>query len=409
MVAMVAVDPAIGAGLTTINAMLQTNAATLTQNLLGLGTRVDASITQASTKQLAFDEKTEAKDEKNWFTTWLEGKGKWVKDVGQKIMQFNKFMMTIARFMPIVKVFIAIILIFTHGLFFLTMLFALILAVILEIAYFIFSQPILNHILWFFYWFVTAFVPYAVYVGFYLFFLGSVAIVCGLLALANRFFAGSLKQLFLCQNSPAAWYKTPFFHKANKYKRGIMCSRPCRERYEPNETQTRCRKIPKEAPSYCPQSQIMRFYSGDGKKDSQYVYIGMKTKGNMNYLRKSPDEREAMLLSSFLKKKEFRDTCFSEESEVAHYNGLATTICSNIMEKTDISVMDKATLLKLKSVCNQAFCTSDRTYPFCTGISINEGFSGEDLIRSIVIASIGIMTFIITLTYVFKVLYMKTD
>lgn len=411
MVATVApnADPNVLAAGEKLTAAIMQSSTKLSQDFTSISTKlskdistasstIDKSITQANTKDMTFQEKKDAKETQGRFSAFY-----------QKVTQFGKFMITVARFMPIVKLCIAIILIFTNGLFFLTMLFALILAVILEVIYFVLSLEGLIHIIWFFYWLGTVFLPFLVYVGFFLAILLLITVICLVIALINLMGDGFLNSIILCQNSPASWYKVPFFHKSNQYSRGIMCSRPCRERYAPDEMRSKCMKIPKEAPSYCPQAQVMRFYTGDGKDDSNYIYIGLKTKGNMKYLTKLPEDREAMLLESFVKKKSFSDDCNNKENKMEQYNAVTTSICANVMQKTDIFKMDDATLLKIKSVCNQSFCNSRSTYPFCTGLVSSQGFSGEDLIRSIIIAAMGVMTFIIAVTFVFTVLNMRKD
>lgn len=375
--------------------------------------------TMKNTKDLIFQDKVreaqqkaeDAKKEKNWWAKFLDGKGKWIKDVGQKIVQFNKFMLMIARFAPIIKVFLVIIIIFSNLLFYVIMLIAWIGAAILEVIYFIISLAPFIHILWFIFFVVTDGLPFILYTMVFLALLVILTIFCAIVAFLDVIFNGKLKSLILCQNSPASWYKVPSFHMYNKFERGLFCSKPCRKAYYPDETGQSCVKLPKGNPPYCPQAQIMRFYSGDGKKDKKYFYSDMKTKSNLKYLSKSPASREDALLDHYLNRKKFMEDCNNPNNPVgmSKYNHLTMSICANIdaMANSDVGKYKPELIKKLRKICNQSFCDSKSTFPFCTKLSTSSESSCGDILRKVILAIISLIVFAITVIFIFA--YLNED
>lgn len=344
---------------------------------------------------------------------WLDEKGKWVKEVAQKIQQFNKFVMMIARFAPIIKVMVAIILITTNLLFYVIMVIAYIGAAILEVVYFIISLPPFIQIIWFVYFLISDGIPFALYTMLFGALLIAISLFCLAAAFIDIITGGQLKNLVLCQNGPAAWYKVPNHHLKNRFDRGMFCSRPCVKGYRPDESGSNCVKIPKESPSFCPQAQIMRFYSKEGGSDSNHVYRDLKTTGNLNYLMKTPPKREDMLLEHYIKKQRFMEDCSlqpknadnsSNTADMTVYNNLTMNMCANLeaMSSSDILRHDPDVIMKMREVCNQAYCDSRSTYPFCTGLAGRKEGSGADLIRKIIMASIAMICFVITMIVVFS-------
>lgn len=365
-----------------------------------------------ATSKLILQDKTAAKQQemenlgnkKDKWTQFLEGKGKWMKDVAQKIAQFNKFMMMIMRFMPIIKVFIVIILIFSNLLFYVIMLFAYIGAAILEVIYFILCAEPFFSILWFIFFMIFDFVPFILYCIVFGSLIGIITLVCCILAIINAMTKGKLNVMMLCQNNPAAWYKNPNYHLENNYTRGMLCSKPCRKGYYPDELRSKCLKLPKEAPSYCPQAQVMRFYSGEGKKDKKFAYRKVKTKGNLRFLSKVPEMREEILMNSFLFKKKFLEECNNPDNPLSmtRFNNITLNICANMDSFTESSIkkIDPKILAKMKIVCKDSFCNSKSTYPFCNKPGNTDGSDAVELIRKIILAIVQIIVLVLTLKFV---------
>lgn len=344
---------------------------------------------------------------------WMDEKGKWVKEVAQKVAQFNKFVMMIARFAPIIKIAVAIIIITSNLLFYVIMVIAWIGAAILEVIFFIISLPPFIQIIWAVYFVISDGIPFVLYMLVFLTLLLIITAFCLLASFIDIITGGSLKNIVLCQNGPAAWYKVPNHHLKNRYERGLFCSKPCREGYRPDDSGQYCVRQPKEAPSYCPQAQIMRFYTKEGKNDSKYVYRDLKTTGNLSYLMKTPDKREDMLLEHYLKKQRFKEDCSlrpknsdnsSNTADMTKYNPLTMNICANLesLSSSDVMRHDAETIMKLREVCNQAYCDSSSTYPFCTSLSGRMESNGADLIRKIIMAMVAMICFVVTMIIVFS-------
>ena len=277
----------------------------------------------------------------NWFMKWIASKMMKMRSILIKIIQFVRFMAMLARFWPIIKVFIAIIIITSNLLFYVIMIIAWIGAAILEVFYFILSLPPFIYILWFIFFLVADGIPFIVYSMVFLAILAFILVFCLILTAVDLISGGHLKILTLCQDTPLGWYKTPMSHMSNRFERGVMCSRPCKKNYVPDEIGTSCIKLPKESPSFCPQAQIMRFYSGVGKKDGKYIYGNVKTKGNMKYLSKVPSEREDILLNNYLAKKRFLENCNnpSNPGNMLKYDPITLNICANIESMANSDVL----------------------------------------------------------------------
>ena len=325
---------------------------------------------------------------------------------GDKLKKFLKTLAIIARFWPIIKICIAIIIICSNLLFYVIMIIAWIAAAILEVVYFIFTFPPFFDIIWFVYFVITDFIPFLLYAAFLGVLLGIISIGCGILAFINICSHGKLKFLVLCQNNPASWYKTPNWHLDNRYIRSLFCSKPCRKGYVPEETGLNCIRQPKETPFHCPQAQIMRFYAGDGKKDrSRWFYQEKRTKGNMKYLSKPPEAREDELLVHFINMTKYMQECTNKESNFSmnKYIPLVRNVCANSDALYDLSFskMDQKQIGKLQKVCQQSFCNSEETYPFCSRPTVSTDDPTADLIKKIILFIIALICFVLVMMFMF--------
>jgi hypothetical protein len=357
----------------------------------------------------------------NWFTKFLDGKGKWLKDrmdkfrmhmqnFTQRMIQFNKFMIMIARFMPIIKVFIAIIIIFSDLLKYVILIIAYIAIAIVHVVYFIVSLPPFIYVFFIIYFLIVECIPFVIYTMLFLALLIFITAVCLLMAVLNFVTGGKLSKIVLCQNGPSSWYKTPNYHLSNRYSRGLFCSKPCRKGYYPDPTGTSCIKLPKGTPPYCPQASLLRLYTGEGKKDKLFAYRDFKTKSNMRHLMKTPDKREDDLMAHFKQRSEHYDKCENPANpfSTARYASLTRNICANLEALKSSTTLGKYTpkdIKKMELVCAQAFCDSRASYPFCHKLTKVSEVDFSDLIKKIIIAIIAMIVF--SLTVMFTIAYIN--
>lgn len=294
----------------------------------------------------------------------------------QSALQFARMVKMIALFFPLIIVARMIIGFFQKPLEFIMLGIACIFLAVFYVIYFIFSIPPFTWVpflLWFIVMDIIPLVVYTIVMG--ALFL-AITIFCILVAGLNILLGGALKNLVLCQNPAAGWYKTPNFHLSNKYERGFLCSRQCFHGYYPDDTGMYCVKVPKGQPSFCPQAEVMRMYTGQ-RNDWNFHFKDYQTTGNLSFLRKSPEQREVMIKNHYLRKRDFLEKC---EKSMNKYKYMPLSICSSldIMEKNNINGIDKKTISKLKTVCSQAFCDSKSNYPFCASLtSVNDTDAGE--------------------------------
>lgn len=291
---------------------------------------------------------------------------KFIKKYSQTAFMFVNAMKMAFQFFSIIVLVRMIIGFFTKPLEFIMLGMSCLILAVVYVIYFIFSiEPFIYipFILWFFIADVMPFVIYSIVMG--VIFIG-ISIFCLILAFLNVITGGSLKSLILCQNTVAAWFKTPNYHLTNKNERGLFCSRQCYTGYFPDTSGMYCMKVPKGNPSFCPQAEVMRMYTGN-RNDMNYYYKDYQTNGNLKYLMKSPKNRELVLKNHYLKKRDFIEKC---EKSMSKYNSMPLSLCSSldIYEKNNINGIDKKTIEKMKKVCSQAFCNSKTNYPFCSSL-----------------------------------------
>lgn len=330
-------------------------------------------------------------------------KFQFVRKFEQAAFMFANFMRMAFQFFSLIIVFRMIIGFFTKPLEFIMLGMSCFVLAITYVIYYILSIPPFIYIpflIWFIIFDVVPFVVYSIIMG--VLFIG-ISILCLILAGINFITKGSLKSLVLCQNNVAAWFKTPNYHLGNKYERGIMCSKKCYPGYSPDTTGMYCIKIAKDSPSFCPQAEVMRMYTGN-RNDMNYYYKDYQTIGNVKYLMKTPEEREILLKNHYLKKRDFHEKC---EKSMSQYNSMSLGLCSSldIYEKNNINGIDKKTLSKMKKVCSQAYCNSKTNYPFCSDLATvndeNDNVSGfwKKIIKILLLIIVFIFIIMFTLSY----------
>lgn len=420
MVAVVApnADPGIPAlmsavttGLTSLSTSISSAAQSVSMALNGSSMKEIEAQMKTTQMEMSQEKAQDVEEKKNWWTRFLNEKAKWAKEWGQRVAQFNKMMMMIAKFKPIIILCVAIILIFSNLLFYVIMIIAWFAIAILEVIYFMLSLPPFIQIMGFIFFMITEFLPMCALVLFMVGLLIFAAVFCGLVSILNTISGDKLKGMVLCQNGPASWYKTQNWHLNNKFDRGLFCSRPCAKGYSPDVSGVLCIRQSKSSPAYCPQAQVMRFYSGAGKKDKRYIFKDKRVTTDFRFLSKTPARREDALFSHWLDMRKYLEECNNPRNlnGLGQYDTMTISICANVDALADASFskIDKDIIQKLQQVCRQGFCNSRTAFPFCKNLSTASDDDSADLIKKIIMFIISMIVFAVTLVFIFA--YMNED
>jgi hypothetical protein len=356
---------------------------------------------------LALDTTVAVKEQVNFMTKTIRKIAEFSKTMMQKISEaamrakdFAISMKTAAQFFPMITLVLIVLAFFAAPMKFLLLIFGLIVVTILYVIYAVLNLPPFIYIVAAIWFLIMDIVPLILFCIIYAGILFLIFIGCLILAGLNFISSNSLKDVVLCDNSPGTWYKVANSHLGNKWERGIFCSRPCFSIYAPDTTGTNCVRIPKGYPPYCPQAEIMRIYATK-KADSKYKFDNYNDKGNLAYMGKKPIEREIMLKNYYLRKRNFMNIC---NKEMADYNNITLNICASVDSIKDLQPRDKE---RLKQVCQQAFCTSDKNYPFCAKISELKEDDQNALIKKIITILVIIIVFCLVILFTLKNLYEK--
>jgi hypothetical protein len=312
-------------------------------------------------------------------------------------IKFAKELLTAAQFFPIVTLVLIVLAFFGKPLEIIMLILGLIIVGFLYVIYSILNLPPFIYIIALSYFMIFEVIPFIVYCIIFTCILALVFIICIIVTGINIMTGGALKNIVLCDNSPGAWYQTPNYHLGNNWKRGMLCSRPCRIGYAPDETGSNCLPTPKGSPPYCPQAEIMRIYA-TSKADSHYMYRKFSENKNINYLASPPEKREKMLADYYIQKTKFAETC---RKQMAEYDPISLNICAS----ANTLGLPPNELAKLKQVCAQAYCTPSKNYPFCSKISSMNDDDDDAFLKQLMKTLIIILTFIIIIIFVFKVVY----
>lgn len=330
---------------------------------------------------------------------FLFKKLKHVKNYAQRLAHFNKYIQMMMKFAPIFYVFAGIILVFTNALYYVVLAIAYVAVALIQISHFILGLPPFIYLVFFLgYFLFVDIVPFLMIACVWVALLVVITLLCCILAFLNEITNGKISHLILCQNSPTAWYSVPSYQHGNRFRRGILCSMPCAKGYKPDgEVSSTCEKLPSGTPNHCPQANVMRSYIGTVGSDGQVVYPEFAVKGNMSYLVKPPSQREEILLKHFLERIKYLERCNNPTNvyTLNKYDAITKTICSNL----DIlkEKMDAKDYARLSMACNQAFCNSKTSYPFCGSLSMSKDVDMAELFKKILYAIIAISVFSLVL------------
>lgn len=310
--------------------------------------------------------------------------------------RFKRTMLIVFEFYSLVILARVILGFFSAPLEFIMLGIACIILSIVYVIWFILSLPPIYIIPYLIYFFVIYVIPWIVYCIVIIVLFAIISLVCLVLAGINWISGGSLKDIVLCQNSPAAWYETPNHHLKNKNERGIFCSKSCLSGYAPDSTGLFCSPLDRSNPSYCSKAEIMRLYTGL-KNDFNYYFKNYDTKGNMRYLLSSPDTRTKLLNEYYLKKLKFMTDC---EKSMSKFNYMPLSICSSL---DSLQGFNAVTMQKLKNVCEQSYCNSDNSYPFCSLLKVQDA-TQEPFWIQVIKNCIYIIIFILIIILLIRIL-----
>lgn len=327
----------------------------------------------------------------------------------QKVRQHGITMAQVAKFFPIIQLVLIVLLVLTNLFKYVLMGVAYVVLAVVLVWYELSSLPPFIWIWFILYYIFIELTISAIIISSQLALLLGITLLCLLLAGLDKMLGGRLRFLLTCQNSPAAWYLTPSHQFGNKFARGIFCSRPCLKGFAPNETGGTCVRLPKEAPAFCPQAQIMRIYSKQGGNDRRFDYRDMQEKRSIKYLLKTPQAREEMLLKSYVERVKFLDKCMNPENPhgLGKYNHVTMNLCASIaaLKQNGVQNLQGKDFKRLERVCNQAFCSVRSSYPFCTTLSNVSSMDNSDLLKKIIYAMIALTVFGLTFQFILMTMH----
>ena len=368
-----------------------------------------AATTSTSLSHLMHNKLVDVKNTVNRLKDKADDKMKDLRDRIDRIKQFvssmKRFAFMFKSFMSAMFAFFSIVILvrmvigfFSKPLEFIMLGIACIVLAVTYVIYFLLSIPYFTIYIPFVAWFILfdllPLVAYIIMMG-ALFII--ITIFCFLLWFLNWCMDESLSSLVLCQNSAAAWYKTPNYHLGNKYERGLFCSRECFPGYYPDDTGMFCIKNSSiTTPSYCPQAEAMRLYVGK-RNDINYIYRDYNTFGNLKYISKSPQDRERLIKDHYMKKMTFLDKC---SKSMKTFDYMPLNICSSIDSLENMNMgIDKATIKKMRQVCSQAYCNSRNNYGFCPQLEGAGVEDDSDFWKRAIHLTILIMVFVFVLMF----------
>jgi hypothetical protein len=362
--------------------------------------QVDTINTTQRGIEKGLNEKDKASKAVQWFKDFSQKHAQHIATLMKWVTTFVKTMKMIARFYPIIVLVLIILAFFGKPLEYIMLFLGGVIVSILWIFIWILDQDVVAVIPYSIYQSGVYLIPYLLYAFtmFILFFI--ISIFCLILAGINGLLGGRLKHWVLCQNSPEAWFKTPSFQDNNLYKRSFFCAKPCGSRFKPDGDDA-CKRLDKTQPSYCPQAEIMRLYTGYSTGDSPSYYSDYNT-SNPNFLAKSPYDREMLLKEYYMKQINFNQTC---QEAMTPYTDITLNICSNLDMLENTGKIDKATLVKLKNVCAQTYCNASSNYPFCSSKAKSSDMDMSQLVKQIIKIIAIITVFFILLIFILNKLY----
>lgn len=315
------------------------------------------------------------------------------------MIQTAKTFAMVARFYPLIMVALIILAFFGQPLEYIMLFISGIIVSILWVFVYILGLPIVNIIPYTFYFIAVYLLPLLAYTIILIIVFLLITFLCGILAVINKATGGSLNKWLICDNSPTSWYTTSSYQLQNMYRRSFFCVKPCAARYEP-DGDNNCKRVDSYQPSFCPQAEIMRIYSGNTNDSVPYFLDYNVT--NPSFILKEPKDREELLKKHYIKKTTFLNNC---NEPMKPYNNISLNICANLDNFERNKTFNKAYIEKMRIACKQAYCNSDTNYPFCS-VKVNSASNNPSILIKQIIKIIALtIVFVILILFIFKTIF----
>lgn len=322
-----------------------------------------------------------------------------VKNTRNEMVKAAKTFAMVARFYPLILVALIILAFFGQPLEYIMLFISGIIVSILWVFVYILGLPIVNIIPYTLYFIAVYFLPLMAYTIILLIVFVLVSLLCGILAAINTATGGSLNKWLICDNSPTSWYTTSSYQLQNMYRRSFFCVKPCAARYEP-DGDNNCKRVDSSQPSFCPQAEIMRIYSGNTNDSVPYFLDYNVT--NPNFILKDQKERVQLLKEHYMKKTTFLNNC---SDPMKPYNNISLNICANLDNFEKNETFNKAYLEKMRIACKQAYCNSNTNYPFCS-VKVNSASNDPSILIKQIIKIIALtIVFVILILFIFATIF----
>jgi preprotein translocase subunit SecG len=316
-------------------------------------------------------------------------------------IKFARIVLMIAKWFPVLVLVLIALAFFGRPLEFIMLFLAAVMVSIMFGIMYIFSIDVIRVLPYLPYNIIVSFIPYLIFCVVILVVFLIISLFIMILALINAASGGGLKYWPLCHNSPEAWFKTPSYQLGNSYSRGFFCAKPCGSRYIPDGDN--CKKIDEYQPSYCPNAEVMRMFTGYSRGDSVPFYADYNS-SNFKYMLKQPPEREKLLKDHYLKRVKFLENCKIPKMMI--FDKISLNMCASVDMLEQTKQIKSGDALKLKQVCKQAFCTAPSNYPFCAAKADSSSGNSAQLVKQLckitAILIVFFLIFIMCLNLIFR-------
>lgn len=240
------------------------------------------------------------------------------------------------------------------------LVFGLIFVAIALLWHIIWSLPGLNTVAFWLYFIVTVLLVEILVAVFFLILFVIVVLVDVALWLLDLLTLGAVRALTRCEDAPDVWYKRANWHHNNFVSSLLVCQYPCATRFKP-KSGFLCRRLDRQEPSYCPQSQIYRLYKGEALLGPS---IMSEYKPDFDFWRQKPEGRKELVKTFFHKRQQFLQNC---SNKMQRFDPLIKNICAN-WDTVALPKGGPADRELLRGLCCQAFCQRSPPADFCANL-----------------------------------------
>jgi hypothetical protein len=155
-----------------------------------------------------------------------------------------------------------------------------------------------------------------------------------------------------CENTPDAWFNEPGYSLGNKFRRFLLCFRPCPGRWK-SKAGVMCVRQTNSCPLFCPQQQIFGFFESPAERADRsdpVIYDGVVP--DTAFWNKPIVKKRDAILDVLKEKKSFLGVCATSNKE---YDFINKHVCANV-NILDDSLYPPETKEKMRSLCKQAYC-----------------------------------------------------